>query len=115
MHVLVLDGAYTFTGECSHFHRGRPPTVEELERLLETLIRRIMRTLVRSGALVVETQDDATSLCLAFDEEGEDALTWSGGAHCGTTPPARAAFAAASARRSRSSCRRTASCGASRR
>ena len=52
LHVLALDGAYTFDGERPRFHRVPPPPPVELERLLDTLIRRITRALVRSGALM---------------------------------------------------------------
>ena len=56
--------------------RRRPPVQQGAhERHLETLIRRIMHTLVRSGAVVVETHDDGTQSYLALDEKGEDALT----------------------------------------
>ncbi len=75
LHVLALDGAYTFAGERPRLHRGPPPPAEVLGRLLETLIWRITRTLVRSGAREVETHDDGTQPYLALDEEGEDALT----------------------------------------
>ncbi|MDH3671344.1 MAG: transposase [Gammaproteobacteria bacterium] len=47
----------------------------DLERLLDTLIRRITRTLVRSGALVAQEYDNEEQLWLDLDSEGEDALT----------------------------------------
>ena len=50
LHILALDGVYTFERERPRFHRAAPPTVPELERLLDTLVRRITRTLVRSGS-----------------------------------------------------------------
>jgi len=52
LHMLVPDGAWTFAGGRARFHRAAPPSEAALERLLDTLIRRIARTLVRAGALV---------------------------------------------------------------
>ena len=65
---------YTFDGERPRFHRVAPPAGEELERLLDTLITRITRTLVRSGALVAQEYDDEEQLWLDLDPDGEDAL-----------------------------------------
>jgi len=75
VHILALDGVYTFDGTRPRFHRAPPPTALELERLLDTLILRITRTLVRSGALVAQEYDDAEQLWLDLDPDGEDALT----------------------------------------
>ena len=49
----------------------------ELERLLDTLIRRITRTLVRSGALVEQDDDQGEQHWLALDADAgaADALT----------------------------------------
>jgi hypothetical protein len=74
-HILGLDGVYTFDGARPRFHRAPPPTGLELERLLDTVIRRIARTLVRSGALVAQEYDDEEQLWLDLDPDGEDALT----------------------------------------
>jgi hypothetical protein len=74
LHILALDGAYTFDGERLRFHRVPPPTTVELERLLDTLIWRITRTLVRSGALVEQDYDDGEQHWLDLDADGEDAL-----------------------------------------
>ncbi len=49
LHLLALDGAYTFEHRRAHFHRARAPYPGELEALLDTLIRRITRTLVRAA------------------------------------------------------------------
>ena len=38
LHILALDGVYTFDGERPRFHRVAPPAGEELERLLDALI-----------------------------------------------------------------------------
>jgi len=44
-----------------------PPTGHALERLLDTIIRRITRTLVRSGSLVAQEYDDDEQLWLDLD------------------------------------------------
>jgi hypothetical protein len=75
LHMLVPDGAYTFDGERPRFHRSAPPTAPELERLLDTLIQRITRTLVRSGALVEQGYDGEEQHWLELEADGEDALT----------------------------------------
>ena len=75
LHILALDGVYTFEHGCPRFHRAPAPDAAELERLLETLIRRITRTLVRSGALVAQQYDDGEQVWLDLDAGGEDALT----------------------------------------
>ncbi len=56
LHMLVLDGAYTFTHDRARFHRAPAPSDAELVRLLDTLIRRITRTLVRAGVLVEDPE-----------------------------------------------------------
>ena len=53
-HLLVPDGAWTFPNGRARFHRARAPSQGEVKRLLEVLMRRIMRTLVRVGGLVEE-------------------------------------------------------------
>ena len=52
LHLLALDGAYSFERKRPRFHRAPVPSQDELERLLSTLIQRITRTLVRAGALI---------------------------------------------------------------
>ena len=54
LHMLILDGAYTFSGNRPTFHRARPPGGEELYDLLDTLSRRIVRLLERRGLLVAD-------------------------------------------------------------
>ena len=51
LHILALDGAYTFEHGKARFHRAPAPRPHELDALLSTLITRITRTLVRGGAL----------------------------------------------------------------
>jgi hypothetical protein len=54
LHMLVLDGAYTFAGSRPTFHRARRPASEELNTLLDTLSRRIVRLLERRGLLIAD-------------------------------------------------------------
>jgi hypothetical protein len=74
LHLLVLDGAYTFTGGDPRFHRARAPTVDELECLLDALIRRIVRTLMRAGVLVADPEEEGGSPYLNLERPDDDAL-----------------------------------------
>ena len=56
LHVLALDGAYTFEHGKARFHRAPAPRPGELGALLSTLITRVTRTLVRAGVLVAEAE-----------------------------------------------------------
>ena len=56
LHMLFLDGAYTFFGNRPAFHRARRPTSEELHHLLDTLSRRIVRVLERRGLLIADPE-----------------------------------------------------------
>ena len=64
LHLLALDGAYTFEHGKVHFHRARAPYPGELEVLLDTLIRRITRTLVRAGVLVEDSEQPFLDVAL---------------------------------------------------
>ena len=74
LHLLVLDGAYTFAAERPRFHRARAPTNDDIERLLDALIRRIVRTLTRSGALVAEPDYEGASAYRNLERPDDDAL-----------------------------------------
>ena len=65
LHLLVLDGAYTFKHGKAHFHRAPAPHPGELEALLSTLIARIMRTLIRAGVLIEDVEQPFLDLALA--------------------------------------------------
>jgi ribosomal protein S27E len=54
LHMLFLDGAYAFRPKRAVFHRACQPTGDELNRLLDTLSRRILRVLERRGLLVAD-------------------------------------------------------------
>jgi CheY-like chemotaxis protein len=50
----VLDGVYDTTGEVAVFHPVRAPTAEQLQALLNQIIKRAMKLLTRLGYLVEE-------------------------------------------------------------
>ena len=64
LHLLALDGVYTFEHARAHLHRARAPYPGELEALLDTLIRRLTRTLVRAGVLVEDPEQPFLDLPL---------------------------------------------------
>lgn len=69
LHVLALDGAYSFERGKARFHRAKALRPEELDALLTSVITRVTRTLVRAGVLVAE--DDQPYLDLAMDSPYE--------------------------------------------
>jgi hypothetical protein len=56
LHMLFLDGAYTFSGNRPTFHRARRSVGEEQNDLLDTLSRRIVRVLERRGLLIADPE-----------------------------------------------------------
>jgi hypothetical protein len=52
LHVLALDGAYSFERDKARFHRAGAPRPGELEAVLTTVITRVTHTLLRAGVLV---------------------------------------------------------------
>jgi len=54
--MLFLDGAYTFSGNRPTFHRAHRPAGEELNELVDTLSRRIVRALGCCGLLIVDPE-----------------------------------------------------------
>ena len=69
LHVLALDGAYTFDHGKARFHRAPAPRPHELDALLSTLITRITRTLVRAGVLVSDGEQPYLDLDLDSPQE----------------------------------------------
>jgi hypothetical protein len=69
LHVLALDGAYSFERGKARFHRAKALRPEELAALLTSIITRVTRTLVRAGVLVAE--DEQPYLDLAMDSPYE--------------------------------------------
>ena len=71
LHMLFLDGAYTFDDEASRFHRVAAPTQAELQRLLHAIATRTTRAVEKQGlpsrdddspALDIEPADDFEQL-----------------------------------------------------
>ena len=54
LHCLVLAGVYDTTGDVAVFHPVRAPSAEQLQRLLNQIIKRVMKLLTRQGYLVEE-------------------------------------------------------------
>jgi Putative transposase len=54
LHCLFLDGVYDTTGEVPVFHPVHSPSAEQVQTLLNTSIKRIMKLLTRLGYLVEE-------------------------------------------------------------
>ena len=59
LHMLFVDGVYTFEQERPRFHRGAAPTRPELQRLLRIIATRVTRALEGQGLLI---RDDETPL-----------------------------------------------------
>jgi hypothetical protein len=62
LHMLFLDGAYTFGDRSVSFHRATPPTGAELTALLDTISRRIVRLLERRGLLIADPENPSLDL-----------------------------------------------------
>lgn len=52
LYRLVLDGVGRSTGDEALFHKARPPTRDELQRLLDKIVMRLMRMPTRKGYLI---------------------------------------------------------------
>ena len=72
LHMLFLDGAYTFDDEAPRFHRVAAPTQAELQRLLHAIATRVTRALVKQGLLTRD--DDSPALDLEPDDGFEQLL-----------------------------------------
>ncbi len=54
LHCLVIDGVYHTTEDTTVFHPLRAPSVEQLQNLLQQIITRVMKLLIRRGYLIEE-------------------------------------------------------------
>jgi hypothetical protein len=54
--MLVLDGVYTLEQNGPRFHRAGAPNRQALERLLNRLVRHIVRRLTRDGLLIEDPE-----------------------------------------------------------
>lgn len=68
LHILVLDGVYTSTNDAACFHPVRPPQADELQRLLDRIIQRILRRLTAQSLLVADPEHPWLNI------EAQDAL-----------------------------------------
>ena len=71
LHMLFVDGVYTFDDERPRFHRGCAPTQPELQRLLHTIAIRVARAVERQGLLL---RDDPTPSLDLESADGFDQL-----------------------------------------
>ena len=69
LHMLFLDGAYTFDDEAPRLHRVAAPTQAELQRLLHAIATRTTRALERQGLLSRDEETPALDLEPADDFE----------------------------------------------
>ena len=72
LHMLFVDGVYTFDEERPRLHRGSAPTQPELQRLLRTIATRVTRALEKQGLLLRD--EDTPSLDLDPDDGFEQLL-----------------------------------------
>ena len=82
LHLLVLDGGYTFAHDRARFHRAPAPSQAELQRVLDTLIARITRTLVAASGILPRAAFvlPCTSRAGVLVEDADNlGLTWSQG------------------------------------
>ena len=62
LHMLVVDGAYTFEDERPRFHGVPAPAQPELQRLLHTIATRVTRALEKQGLLLRDDQTPSLDL-----------------------------------------------------
>ena len=84
LHMLFVDGAYTFEDELPRFHRVRAPTHAELQRLLHAIATRITRALERQGLLL---RDDPSSVLDIESADDFDSLLAAAVHYCIATAP----------------------------
>ena len=72
LHMLFVDGFFTFDDERPRLHRGCAPTLPELQRLLRAIAARVTRALERQGLLMRD--DETASLDLEPDDGFEQLL-----------------------------------------
>jgi len=86
LHMLFLDGAYTFGGGKADFHRARRPQRDDLVKLLHSLSGRIARLLIADephpaleiemGSSLDQLQAASINYCIAIGPQaGRKALT----------------------------------------
>ena len=68
MHMVALDGVYTRDGETPRFHEVCAPSSAGMQRLLDVMVARVLRCLVRDGLLIRDADQPW------LDLESRDAL-----------------------------------------
>ena len=56
LHMIVLDGVYTFDNDATRFHSVKAPTPADMPGLLARIIRRTVRQLERDGVLIQDSE-----------------------------------------------------------
>ena len=69
LHMLFVDGVYTFEGERPRFHHGAAPTQAELQRLLHAIATRVTRALEKQGLLTRDEENPSLDIEPADDFE----------------------------------------------
>ena len=69
LHMLFVDGAYTFDDETPRFHRVAAATQAELQRLLLAIATRVTRALEKQGLLTRDEENPSLDIELADDFE----------------------------------------------
>ena len=69
LHMLFVDGVYTFDDETPRFHRVAAPTQAELQRLLHAIATRVTRALEKQGLLSRDEENPSLDIEPADDFE----------------------------------------------
>ena len=56
LHMIVLDGVYTFDDDATRFHGVKAPTSADMQKLLDRIISRTISQLERDGVLIQDTE-----------------------------------------------------------
>ncbi len=65
LHMIVLDGAYTFDDDTTCFHSVKAPNSADMQVLLGRIIRRTVNQLERDGVLIQDTEQPHLELAQA--------------------------------------------------
>jgi len=56
LHIIALDGVYTFDDDATRFHSVKAPMSADMQTLLDRIIRRTLSQLERDGVLIQDTE-----------------------------------------------------------
>ena len=65
LHMIVLDGVYTFDDDAPRFHSIKAPSQSDMQTLLDRIIRRTMSQLERDRVLIQDTEQPFLDLTQA--------------------------------------------------